>query len=65
MKKEAKLYVNANDVATMLGISLGTSYRVIRRLNAELTEKGYITFSGKLPRKYLEERYFGGVTCGK
>jgi hypothetical protein len=45
----------------MLGVSLGTSYRLIRRLNNELEDKGYITFAGKLPKKYLEERYFGGV----
>lgn len=61
MKENEKLYLNANEVAILLGVSLGTSYRLIRRLNNELEDKGYITFAGKLPKKYLEERYFGGV----
>ena len=37
----------------------GKSYAIIRDLNKELEQKGFITISGKVPRKYLEERCHG------
>ncbi|MBQ2956382.1 MAG: ICEBs1 excisionase [Clostridia bacterium] len=43
----------------MLGVSVGHAYKIIHRLNEELAEKGYLTFSGRIPRKYLEERCYG------
>ena len=54
-----KSYVTAADLAKLLGISVGHAYKVIHRLNEELAAKGYLTFSGKVPRKYLEERCYG------
>lgn len=60
MKQETKLYLNAMEISSMLGISLGTAYRIIRQLNVELGKKGYIVISGKLPKRYFEERYYGG-----
>ena len=44
--------MNANDVAKELGVSKGHAYKVIRMLNAELEERGYIVVSGKVPRAY-------------
>ena len=52
-------YVTAVELAEMLQISVGHAYKVIHRLNEELAAKGYLTFSGKGPRKYLEERCYG------
>ena len=43
----------------MLGISRGHSYKLIQKMNAELSAKGYIVVAGKVPVKYFEERYFG------
>lgn len=37
------------------------AYRVIRELNSELREKGIATVQGKVSKKYLLERYFGGT----
>ncbi len=54
-----KSYVTAADLAKLLDISVGHAYKVIHRLNEELAAKGYLTFSGKVPRKYLEERCYG------
>ena len=54
-----KSYVTAADLAKLLDISVGHTYKVIHRLNEELAAKGYLTFSGKVPRKYLEERCYG------
>jgi len=59
MNEEKKIYYTAEDVSKMLGISMGTSYRIIRKLNKELKEKGFIVIAGKLPIKYFEEKYYG------
>lgn len=34
----------------MLGISKGHAYKIIRQLNKELEDNGYIVVSGKIPR---------------
>lgn len=40
MLESKKIYYTAEDVSAMLGISIGTSYRIIRGLNKELKDKG-------------------------
>lgn len=58
MKKEGKLMLHANDLSEMLQVSVGTSYRIIRQLNKELEEKGFIVIAGRVPAKYFERRFF-------
>ena len=53
------LYYGVNDVEEILRISKSQSYTIIRKLNGELKEKGYITIAGKVPKKYFEERCYG------
>ncbi|MBR5110842.1 MAG: hypothetical protein IK099_11685 [Clostridia bacterium] len=43
----------------MLDVSIGHAYKIIHKLNEELEKKGFITFAGRVPRKYLEERCYG------
>lgn len=57
MKEQS--FVTAQELAEMLRISKGHAYKVIHRLNEELAQQGYLTFSGRIPRKYLEERCYG------
>lgn len=45
----------------MGGCSDQMAYRVIRELNSELREKGIATVQGKVSKKYLLQRYFGGT----
>ena len=52
-------YITAAELAELLKISVGHTYKVIHRLNEELAAKGFLTFSGRVPRKYLEERCYG------
>jgi hypothetical protein len=59
MIRTSKCYVTADELAETYGISLGQAYKIIHNLNQELKQKGYITLSGKVPRKYLEERIYG------
>ena len=45
--------VTAQDVVDMLGISKGHAYKIIRQLNKELEDSGYIVVSGKIPQSIL------------
>ena len=51
-------FYTAQEVATMLGVSKTSAYRVIKRLNAELDEKGYITITGKISKRYFLEKSY-------
>ena len=60
-------FITAAELAAMLDVSVGHAYKIIHQLNDELSQKGYLTFSGRVPRKYLEERCYGlmeGVQAG-
>ena len=46
--------MTVEDVAVELGVSNGHAYKLIRRLNQELSEAGYITIAGKIPRTYWQ-----------
>ena len=53
-------YLNANEVAETIGVSRSTAYRIIKKLNDELGECGYLTVAGKVSKKYFAERIYGG-----
>ena len=52
-------FMRVEEVAAELGVSVSYAYKVIRRLNDELKEKGFITVSGKVSRQYFNERVYG------
>ena len=43
-------FIKADEVAEELGISKPYAYKIIRRLNEELREKGMITIAGPVDR---------------
>lgn len=49
----------AAKVAEETGMSVAYSQKLIKKLNEELEDKGFITFRGKISRKYFEERTYG------
>ena len=53
------LYFTADEISQMLGISRGHAYKIVKKLNNELAEKGFIVISGKIPKKYFAEHYYG------
>lgn len=55
----AGFYYTAPEVAQLIGVSRGQAYQIVRTLNNELKEKGFITIPGKIPKKYLQEHYYG------
>ena len=63
MAEENKIYITASELAEMLGVSVGHAYKIIRKLNRELAEKqGFLVIAGKVPRRYLEKRWYGYST---
>lgn len=56
-----KYYLTAPEVAKILGVSNGKAYDVIHSLNKELQQGGYITVSGKVPTKYFNQKFWGGI----
>lgn len=56
-----KLFLNAKDVAEIMDVSVSMAYKIIKKLNAELKEKGCITVSGKVSRAYFEEKVYTGT----
>ena len=49
-------FMRVDDVARELGISKSHAYKIIQKLNTELKEKGFLTISGRVNRKYFMEK---------
>ena len=57
MSKE--LFVRAEEVAGVLGISKPYAYKLVREMNEELKQKGFLTIPGRVSRRYFEEKFYG------
>ena len=57
---EKTLFVTAQDVSEIMGVSLSVAYKLVASLNKELKEKGFYTISGKVNRRYFEEKCLYG-----
>jgi sugar-specific transcriptional regulator TrmB len=53
------LYYTAQDLQEMLGISRAKAYKIIKELNKNLSDQGYIVIAGRIPKKFLEEKCYG------
>lgn len=53
------LYFTAQEVQEMLGVSRAKAYKIVKELNDELASKGFIVTAGKVPKKFLSEKYYG------
>ena len=54
----ANQFMRADEVAKELGISRSYAYKLIRHLNQELKERGFLTIAGRINRDYLKERLY-------
>ena len=46
-------------------MSKSYAYKIVRKLNAELENKGYLTVSGRVNRKFFLEKFcYGGTEKG-
>ncbi|HEX2938944.1 MAG TPA: LysR family transcriptional regulator [Ruminiclostridium sp.] len=60
------LFINADEVAEELGVSKPYAYKLVKRLNEELREKGFLVISGRVSRQYFMEKVYGSaVILGK
>ena len=46
-------YYKAEDVMKILGVKQSKAYNIIKKLNDELKEKGFLTVAGRIPKKYF------------
>lgn len=54
---DLKQIYNVKDVMDVLGVGETYAYKVIKQLNEELSQKGYLTVRGKVNAKYFRERF--------
>ena len=57
-QKLERQFIGAKEVAEILGVSEGKAYGIIRELNKELKERGFITVTGKVSRIFFSERLY-------
>ena len=57
-------FMRVEDVAKELGVSKSYAYKIVQKLNAELKNKGYLTVSGRVNRKFFMEKFCYGGTEG-
>lgn len=53
---ESTSFMKVDEVAQELGISKSYAYKIVQKLNEELSSKGYITISGSVNKQYFMER---------
>lgn len=53
------LFMTADDIVEVTGMSIAYAYKLIKQLNEELEKKGYITIKGRVSPDYFEERLYG------
>jgi len=58
---ENKMFVTYEEVQEDFGVSRTKAYEIIKKLNEELEQAGYLTVRGRVSRKYYLERIYGGA----
>ena len=54
-------FISGDEIKEIVGISKSKAYSLIQELNLELKEKGYLTVTVRVSRKFFEERFYGLV----
>lgn len=52
-------FITPSEVALELGVSKSFAYKVIRQLNEELKQQGFMIIAGKVSRAFYEEKFYG------
>lgn len=56
---ECRTFISVKEICQVLSVSESKSYAIVRDLNKELSDKGYMVIPGRVSRKYFEERFYG------
>ena len=55
------IFIKADEIAEEMGVSKPYAYKLVKQLNGELGEKGFITIPGRVSRQYYREKVYGGA----
>ena len=53
-------FYDVDDVVAILGVSRPKAYAIMRELNMELVDKGFLVVSGKVSSQYFNEKLYIG-----
>ncbi len=56
---KCELFIKADEIARELGVSKPYAYKLVREMNLDLKGKGFLTISGRVSRKYFQEKFYG------
>lgn len=57
--KETSIFVRVDTIMEDLQISKPLAYKLMKEMNDELRAKGFMVISGRVPRQYYLERFYG------
>lgn len=52
-------FITVPEIQEVLSVSESKAYRIVRKLNEELKQKGYMVIPGQVSRHYFIERFYG------
>lgn len=52
----SQTFMNVDEVAKELGVSKSYAYRVVKQLNEELMQLGYLTVTGRVNTQYFRKK---------
>jgi len=55
----SRLFITVKEVSEALQVSNQQSYKIIRTMNEELKEKGYLVVRGRVDRRYFLKHFYG------
>ena len=53
-----KLFLTSKEVADLLNISQQQAYKIIRDMNKQLAENGFLILRGRINKKYFMEQIY-------
>lgn len=51
-------YYTHKEIQQILQVSTSKAYKIIRELNKQLEDMGYITIRGRVSKKYFNEKFY-------
>lgn len=54
-----KMFLKVSDVMKVLDVSESYAYKLIRKLNKELENKGCFVIAGRIDRKFFYKHFYG------
>lgn len=52
-------FISVAEIMAVLSVSESKAYSIVRSLNAELKQKGFMIIPGRVSRQYFNERFYG------